>query len=272
MNPTYLVIFAFFISSCMKNSMIVSGLQSKDLEIFAPVLDYTGATGISANVGTPMSVSPTTFTQNGGAVTNCSVTPALPAGLSINNSTCVISGTPSSTLASTTYSVVATNSLGASSAASVTLTITSSNCPSNYAAVPANPSLGVTNGFCVAQFEMKNVASVATSQAAGGPWVSVNQTNAKTACTSLGTGYDLISNPEWLTIAYEIEKTASNWSSGVVGTGMLNRGHSDSSPNSALAVTDTNDPYTETGNNSGQAAGSGWEQKRTHTLSNGQVV
>jgi len=167
---------------------------------------------------------------------------------------------------------VATNSAGSSSAASITLVV--SNCPSNYAQVPANPSLGVTNAFCVAQFEMKNVAGVATSQAASTPWVSISQTSAKTACTSLGTGYDLISNPEWMTIAYEIEKTASNWSgvTPAVGVGMLNRGHSDNSPASALAVTDTNDPYIGTGNNSGQAAGSGWEQKRTHTLSNGQVV
>jgi hypothetical protein len=182
----------------------------------------------------------------------------------------VISGTPTGTLASTTYSVVATNSAGNSSAASVTLMVT--NCPSNYAQVPANPSLGVTNAFCVAQFEMKNVSGVATSQAASTPWASINITNAKTACTSLGTGYDLISNPEWMTIAYEIEKTASNWSSGVVGTGMLNRGHSDNSPGSALAVTDVNDPYNGTGNNSGQAAGSGWEQRRRHTLSNGQTI
>jgi formylglycine-generating enzyme required for sulfatase activity len=146
------------------------------------------------------------------------------------------------------------------------------NCPTNYAEVPANSSLGVTNTFCVAQFEMKNVSGVATSQAASTPWVSINQTDAKTACTSLGTGYDLISNPEWMTIAYEIEKTSSNWSSGVVGTGILSIGHSDFSPSSNLSVTNTTDPYSETGNTSGQAAGSGWEQRRRHTLSNGETI
>jgi formylglycine-generating enzyme required for sulfatase activity len=236
----------------------------------APTLSYSGATGSSGNVGVAMSVTPTTLNNNGAAITNCVATPALSVGLSINTSTCVISGTPTGALASTTYSITATNSAGNSSAASVTLMVI--NCPSNYAQVPANPSLGVTNAFCVAQFEMKNVSSVATSQAASTPWVSISQTSAKTACTSLGTGYDLISNPEWMTIAYEIEKTSSNWSSGVVGTGMLNRGHSDNSPSSALAVTDTSDPYIGTGNNSGQGAGSGWEQRRRHTLSNGQTI
>ena len=181
-----------------------------------------------------------------------------------------------SSLAVGTYSFYAssTNALNNSSACSAAnVSYILSSCPAGYIGVPANASLGV-NAFCVAQFEMKNVASVATSQAAGAPWVSINQTNAKTACTSLGAGYDLISNPEWMTIAHEIEKTAANWSgvTPAVGVGMLNRGHSDNSPGSALAVTDTNDPYNGTGNNSGQAAGSGWEQKRTHTLSNGQII
>jgi hypothetical protein len=235
-----------------------------------PVLSYSGATGTSGNVGVAMSVTPSTLNNNGAAITNCVATPALSVGLSLNTSTCVISGTPTGTLASTTYSIVATNSAGNSSAASVTLMVTI--CPTNYAQVPANPSLGVTNAFCVAQFEMKNVSGVATSQAASTPWVSISQTDAKSACTSLGTGYDLISNPEWMAIAYEIEKTATNWSSGVVGTGMLNRGHSDMSPFATIAVTDINNPYVGTGNNSGQPAGSGWEQRRSHTLSNGQTI
>jgi hypothetical protein len=247
--------------------------------ISVPTLSYSDSAG---NVGVAMSVAPTTLNSNGAAITGCSVYGQVSLssiGLSFNPSTCVISGTPSGILASTTYSIYATNSVGISSAASVTISVgASTSCPTNYAMVPANSSLGITNPFCVARFEMKNVSNNATSQAASTPWVSISQTNAKTACTALNgvngvtNKYDLISNPEWMTIAREIEKTATNWSSGIVGTGMLNRGHSDSSPFSALAVTNTDDPYIGTGNNSGQAAGSGWEQKRTHTLSNGQVI
>lgn len=44
------------------------------------------------------------------------------------------------------------------------------NCPTNYILVPANASLGINDDFCIAQYEMKNVSSVATSQAAGNPW------------------------------------------------------------------------------------------------------
>ncbi len=247
-----------------------SSAASVTLSVAAvPTITYA-ATVNSGRVGASMTVTPTTLNNNGSAITNCVASPALSVGLSINATTCVISGTPTDTLPSTTYSIEATNSVGTSTKANVSLSV--SLCPNNYAAVPANSNLGVVKAFCAAQFEMKNVGLVATSQAAGTPWVSISQTDAKTACTNLGPGYDLISNPEWMTIAREIEKTAANWSSGGVGNGMLNRGHSDSTPELALEVTDLNNPYNETGNNSGQSAGSGWEQKRKHTFSNGQEI
>lgn len=212
-------------------------------------------------------------------------------GVGVSSGTTIDITSSSLAVGSYTFYATSTNALNNSSACSTAnVSYTLSSCPAGYISVPANAFFGV-NAFCVAQFEMKcvgtscptatpGVNAVATSQAAGAPWVSINQTNAKTACTNLNAingvtdKYDLISNPEWMTIAHEIEKTAANWSGATpaVGVGMLNRGHSDNSPGSALAVTDTNDPYIGTGNNSGQAAGSGWEQKRTHTLSNGQVV
>ena len=261
-----------------------SGSVTLTVAANVPLLSYSGATGTSGNAGVGMSITPTTLSDRGAAITGCSSSPALPSGLSINSTTCVISGTPVGALAATTYSITASNSAGNSSLASVTL----SACPVRYASVPANTSLGVSSSFCVAQFEMRCVGTscptgtpgtnaVASSQAAGVPWATIRRPNSKTACTNLNAingftnNYDLISNPEWMTIAYEIEKTAANWSSGTVGTGMLNRGHSDSSAG-VLGITDQSNPYIGTGNNSGQAPGSGWEQKRTHTLSNGQVI
>ncbi len=169
------------------------------------------------------------------------------------------------------FYATATNASGNSSACSTANVTYALSCPAGYIGVPASSTLGV-NTFCVAKYEMKNVGGVATSQAASTPWVSINQINSKSACTSLGSNYDLISNPEWMTIAHEIEKTASNWSGNAVGVGVLNRGHSDNSPTTALAVTNTNDSYNGTGNNSGQGVGSGREQKRTHTLSNTEVI
>jgi hypothetical protein len=266
-------IFLILLSSCRGGRIIVSGLSSTNNVSELPLsLSFAGSTGIIGYVGVTMSVSPTTLDSNGAAITNCVASPALTVGLSINTSTCVISGTPTGTLSSTSYSITATNSAGTSTAAAVTLSVAVFSCPIGYLEVSANPLIGVMNPFCVAQFEMKNVASTATSQAMTNPWVSISQTDAKTACLNLGTGYDLISNPEWVTIAHEIENNPINWSSGMIGVGMLNRGHSDGTPFSSLGITDTNNPYNGTGNNSGQAVGAGWEQKRTHTISNGQTI
>lgn len=174
--------------------------------------------------------------------------------------------------------VVTAKSVG-SNISTVSLTINSTsalNCPTGFVAVDGNGLLG-TKDFCVMKFEAKNNAGTPESVASGTPWVGINATVAQSKCESMtesgfsGT-FTLIENSEWMTIARDIENHVSNWSSGSVGIGHIPRGHSDASPSKALEVTNTLDPYNGTGNSSGEAPGSGWEQKRTHTLSNGSVV
>jgi len=63
---------------------------------------YTAGVAIAAN--TPSS--------SGGAVTSYSVSPALPAGLGLNTTTGVVTGTPASATATATYTVTASNSAG----------------------------------------------------------------------------------------------------------------------------------------------------------------
>jgi hypothetical protein len=65
-----------------------------------------------------------------GSVASYAVSPLLPAGLSINTSTGVISGTPSSTSASAIYTVTATNHYG-STTANVTIEVLAPAAPSN---------------------------------------------------------------------------------------------------------------------------------------------
>jgi Beta-propeller repeat len=95
----------------------------------APTLSYGGASGTMGMVGTPMSVSPTTLANNGTVVTGCGIKPgsanasSFPATLGINSSLCVISGTPAAPLPATEFTLVATNSVGTSADATVTLTI-----------------------------------------------------------------------------------------------------------------------------------------------------
>jgi hypothetical protein len=76
-------------------------------------------TTISASVG--QAITPDTPTVTG-TVSSYSVSPALPAGLSLNTSTGTISGTPTTTAAKTAYTVTATNTSG-NTTASVTITV-----------------------------------------------------------------------------------------------------------------------------------------------------
>lgn len=138
-------------------------------------------------------------------------------------------------------------------------------CPAGFITVPGNSAFGTTD-FCVMKYEARNVGGVATSQPTGTGWVSMSQSlaipRAQTACA----GCHLVTEAEWMTLAANIISVPSNWTSGTVGTGSLFTGHSDNSPTNALAASsDDADGYYLTGN-------SGDNQRRTFTLTNGQVI
>jgi hypothetical protein len=154
-------------------------------------------------------------------------------------------------------------------------------CPANFISVPARAPY-TSLGFCVAQYEMKiqgesngvqdfQASFTAESRASGTPWVRVKREQAINKCQELGPGYDLISNDQWQSIAQDLELQSLNWTSGSVGSGMMYRGHSDDSPSELLSVS-TADPYDQTGNNVLAAEGSGKEQRRRLTLSNGNAI
>jgi hypothetical protein len=142
----------------------------------------------------------------------------------------------------------------------------------SWVAVPGDPSFG-TNDFCVQKFEAKDVGGIPTSQAAQSPWASITQTASIAACRALGPHFDLISNEEWLTIAANIAQVPSNWSSGIIGTGTVNRGHSDNNPASACgASSDDALAWVHTDCSPKDSNGDVWRQKRTHTLSTGALI
>ena len=114
-------------------------------------------------------------------------------------------------------------------------------CPSNYIRVPGNIDLGTKN-FCVMKYEAKEDSSGSChngktvncpiSQATGTPWGSMNWTDAKLECESLGSGYHLINNKEWMTIARNAEAQDINWVNAAgnptsVGVGALKQGNTD---------------------------------------------
>ena len=140
-------------------------------------------------------------------------------------------------------------------------------CPSGFIQVPGSPTYG-TSTFCVMKYEAKNVGGVATSVAAGLPWVSNSPTNIRnTIAPAACSGCHMITEAEWLTIAQNVLSVPSNWSGGSVGSGFIYSGHNDNSPSGALAAsTDDNNGYSGTGNVFPS------NQRRTLTLTNGEVI
>jgi gliding motility-associated-like protein len=57
-------------------------------------------------------LTPISVTSSGGAVSSYAISPSLPTGLTLNTTTGAISGTPTAILASTTFTLSATNSVG----------------------------------------------------------------------------------------------------------------------------------------------------------------
>jgi len=144
-------------------------------------------------------------------------------------------------------------------------------CPDeSFVPVEGNAELGV-DPFCVMRTEVKAIKDgVPRAQDAGRPIDFVSAPAAKQACLDLQVPYgscNLLSNRQWMAIARDIEATAANWSGGEVGSGTLNRGHSDSSPGRTLSIADPDDPWDQTGQTMDD-----WTQKRTHVLSNGSVL
>ncbi len=90
-------------------------------------------------------ITPNMPTDTGGAVGTYSVTPALPAGLSLNATTGVISGTPTVVTAAASYTVTATNSVG-STIASINITI--KEAPPNNLTYSVNPAT-YTKGMAI---------------------------------------------------------------------------------------------------------------------------
>jgi hypothetical protein len=99
-------------------------------------------------------------------------------------------------------------------------------------------------------------------------WVNVSQTTAIANSPNVAgcPTCHLITEAEYLTIAQNVLSVPSNWFGGVVGTNYIAYGHNDNAPANALVA----DPSDANGN-AGETNQT-FAQKRTLTLTNGQVI
>lgn len=147
----------------------------------------------------------------------------------------------------------------------------SQTCPTGYVWVPGSAKFGTLPGFCVMKYEAKcddnadgignttaedatyktwhNDSSACTSannravvsSAPGAPIAYISQETARSYCQALGTGYHLINDNEWMTIAENISDTAINDLDSDASL-QLGTGQSDNTPGTALATTTGAEP------------------------------
>ncbi|MFA5917124.1 MAG: type II secretion system protein [Candidatus Gracilibacteria bacterium] len=179
-------------------------------------------------------------------------------------------------------------------------------CPEGFIKVPGNEEF-MQPGFCVAKYEMtytdadtpntcdgscpigENTVNqtdwntvtytgvkIPVSMAGKYPIADINQTQAIDACKSMGEGYHLITNNEWMTIARDIEANQVNWSGNAVGSGYIYNGVSDSymgcgdtTNTKTIYASLTRGWVTKTGGGLGNTA---CDTKRQLQLSNGEII
>ena len=143
------IIFILFVIDCKKEKK-------------QPIVTLLGAPSSVSTVPSDLifSGNPFTFIQAtpitkiipsvSGTVTSCFASPTLPTGLSIDNTTCAISGTPTTLQAASDYAIIATNSAGSrfttisiSVASNAGSTTSTSTCTGT--SVP-NPTISLASG------------------------------------------------------------------------------------------------------------------------------
>ena len=122
-----------------------------------PVISYSPNT-VAFSVG--IAISPMNPTNTGGAAVSWSITPALPAGLSLSLSTGQISGTPTVASTATAYTVTASNAAGSGTAV-VNITINAGPPIPSIGYSPNNASLNV--GTPMVPMTPNNIGGAATS-------------------------------------------------------------------------------------------------------------
>jgi formylglycine-generating enzyme required for sulfatase activity len=180
-------------------------------------------------------------------------------------------------------------------------------CPEGFIKVPGNP-LYSTSDFCLMKYDAKctntnpacvtkegvyrndlpgcacqgNFQVVSTPEGAPITYIPEDDGTAESAkAYCKNAGWHLVTNNEWMTVARNVEQVDANWcnrdgtdcgnSPGTPGK-ILANGHNDSVPNYALPASTDDKPCFGTTSDKSNTCGGKSSQKRTLTLSNGEIV
>jgi len=179
-----------------------STTASLTITVNAAVLAPTGLT-YSTNPAVytnGVAIPSNTPSSGGGAVVSYSVSPALPAGLALNTTTGIVSGTPTAVKAVASYTVTATNTAG-STTASLTITVNAAVVAPTGLTYSTNPAF-YTNGVAIPS----NAPS-----SGGGAVVSYSVSPALPTGLALNTTTGIVSGtPTAVTAAASYTVTATN--------------------------------------------------------------
>ncbi|UTX51262.1 type II secretion system protein [Candidatus Saccharibacteria bacterium TM7i] len=153
------------------------------------------------------------------------------------------------------------------------VTAASLKCPTGYVAAPGSSLLN-QKSFCVMKYEAKiqgnddgstayNSSFIPESRASGTPWGNITQAQAIERARAACAGCHLISDSEWLTIAYNLMAQPENWYGAAVGSNFMYRGNAVASTIIAASTNDA-DGYSGTTNDV--------DQRRTLKFSNGETI
>jgi hypothetical protein len=176
-----------------------------------PILIYATPSSIDGKIGDPLSISPSTLDPKGSNITKCQVQPnttALPSWAIINQTSCVISGTPNALQNTTNYSIGATNAIGDSLDATVTIgVLATTEAPTFYPpAGTYGPTLSVTlssstNGATIYYTTDETTPSTTSTQYTAAISVPVTKT-----IKAIANGSNLF-NSQVVTATYIIDAT-----------------------------------------------------------------
>jgi hypothetical protein len=199
-------------------NLTVNDVAPSALSYSAPSVTYTISTAIADN----------TPTVSGGTVLSYKINPSLPAGLSFNTTTGMISGTPSATQNPAAVHTITASNSGGSTSANVTLTVNAGAPTLSYSGNPFTFTKGTAVSSVTAT--ASNISSFA---------ISGRLPNGLSFSSSTG---EITGTPTELMVATPFVVTGAN-STGQTATVTLNITVNDGAP-SSLAYFESNPTYT----------------------------